>query len=46
MNQQVCKKTLGEAFIQLDNVDLSQQTISWYRLYEMNTIKGSFDDPG
>ena len=30
---------IGEAFIHLDSFDLSQQSISWYKLYKQNMVQ-------
>jgi hypothetical protein len=35
---------IGEAFIQLDHLDLTHQTISWYKLYKTNTVDSDFDE--
>jgi hypothetical protein len=48
----VCQKALkldknqviGEAFIQLDSLDLSKQTIGWYKLYKQHAVDSDFYD--
>lgn len=35
---------IGEAFIQLDCLDLSQQTIGWYKLYKQHAVDSDFYD--
>ena len=35
---------IGEAFIQLDCLDLTCQSISWYKLYKQNTVFSDFYD--
>ena len=47
----LCQKTLkldnlmiGEAFIELDLLDLSKPTIGWYKLYKHNCVDDNFYD--
>ena len=47
----LCQKTLklenlviGEAFIELDLLDLSKPTIGWYKLYKQNCVDDNFYD--
>jgi hypothetical protein len=35
---------IGEAFIQLDCLDLSHQTIDWYKLYKQHAVDSDFYD--
>ena len=35
---------IGESFVQLDNLDLTQQTISWYKLYKAYAVDSDFDE--
>lgn len=35
---------IGEAFIQLDHLDLSHQTIGWYKLYVQHAVESEFYD--
>jgi hypothetical protein len=34
---------IGESFIQLDALDLSQHTISWYTLYKPQAVECDYD---
>lgn len=35
---------IGEAFVQLDQLDLTQQTIGWYKLYKQHVVESDFYD--
>lgn len=35
---------IGEAFIQLDNLTLTQLTLAWYKLFRENLVESEFYD--
>ena len=35
---------IGEAFIQLDNLTLTQHTTAWYKLFRENLVESEFYD--
>jgi hypothetical protein len=35
---------IGEAFIQLDNLTLTQHTIAWYKLFREKLVESEFYD--